>query len=350
MIKTYTLPGDTVSWEEIPQSTVSRSKKSFADAERELIKWAVANPTEGEPGNNGIVIAYSQGTQRVLYTLRNNPTNPDLTGHMYVLIASPETPGNGNGLTGSDKKSGLPPEFVSTDGGQVVFVVNQYDVAADRVDDRSNFYAVLNEWMSLSRHLDYEEVDLSSADATYFDPETGSISYYYRADVLPMLKWRDWFTSDEKMAELDAKYRPLVEAGHDRPGTVTEQLNSPSLSINSAKIVQDEIETWNSTSKETQMIKDNFGTNFNDQKSKDSEEIGSEPTLLKGGEDSESQDSKLDGSKNEDDIKDDLKQEIKDEEKKEASEPDTKESQESKETKSTDNESTASNESNNDSE
>lgn len=45
----------------------------------------------------------------------------------------------------------------------------------------------------------------------------GSTTMYFAPDVLPMLKWREPFTSPERMAELDAKYRPRIEAAYDRP-------------------------------------------------------------------------------------------------------------------------------------
>ncbi|BBX71673.1 hypothetical protein [Mycolicibacterium psychrotolerans] len=63
----------------------------------------------------------------------------------------------------------------------------------------------------------YNGLDLNAPDAVHVDPITEVRVLYFRSDVLPMLKWLEPWVSDEKIAELDAKYRPLIEQGYSRP-------------------------------------------------------------------------------------------------------------------------------------
>lgn len=99
-------------------------------------------------------------------------------------------------------------------------VVMQYDKIADK-PDRFGFYSWLNSAMAGSRHFDYFTADINDpTNLVYRDGQTTHM--LIEADVLPLLRWRDWFTPDDRMAELDAKYRPLVEADYDRPAYVEQ--------------------------------------------------------------------------------------------------------------------------------
>ncbi|MCK5757143.1 MAG: PE-PPE domain-containing protein, partial [Mycobacterium sp.] len=42
------------------------------------------------------------------------------------------------------------------------------------------------------------------------------------AETLPMVSWLAPFVSDERLAELDARYRPLVERDYDRPAYIPQ--------------------------------------------------------------------------------------------------------------------------------
>lgn len=97
-------------------------------------------------------------------------------------------------------------------------VVAQYDIVADK-PARLGWYSAIN--LSWSQHWSYFAADINDpANLVYRDGSTTHM--LIEADVLPMLRWRDWFTSDERIAQLDAKYRPLVERDYDRP-TYVEQ-------------------------------------------------------------------------------------------------------------------------------
>lgn len=99
-------------------------------------------------------------------------------------------------------------------------VVMQYDRIADK-PDRFGLFSFINSAMAGSRHFDYFAADINDpSNLVYRDGQTTHM--LIEADVLPMLRWRDWFTPDDRMAELDAKYRPLIEADYDRPAYVEQ--------------------------------------------------------------------------------------------------------------------------------
>ncbi len=118
-------------------------------------------------------------------------------------FGSPETPKR-------DGRAKVAPESRES----VHFVVALYDPIADPML-RWNLYAAINSRLSTHLH-GYDDLDLSNPSATYTAPD-GSTTLYYAPDVLPMLKWREKWTTPERMAELDTKYRPRVEAAYDRP-------------------------------------------------------------------------------------------------------------------------------------
>ena len=96
-------------------------------------------------------------------------------------------------------------------------ITRQYDLVAD-IPDRFSLYSLLN--LSLPQHT-YSDVDINAPENLIH--KEGNTTYMLIPEpVLPMLKWRDWFTSDERMAELDAKYRPLVERDYDRPDYIEQ--------------------------------------------------------------------------------------------------------------------------------
>ena len=97
-------------------------------------------------------------------------------------------------------------------------VVMQYDRLADR-PTRRGWYSALNARMS--RHYDYFDADINDpSNLVYRDGATTHM--LIEADVLPLLKGWDWLLTDERMAELDAKYRPLIERDYDRPAYVEQ--------------------------------------------------------------------------------------------------------------------------------
>ena len=164
------------------------------------------------------LVTYSLSTHATVGRLREAPES--LANVEVIMFGAPESPGNPNPGIGHHRKTGMP---TTGDLDNVTMVVAQYDHVADK-PQHPNLWTYLN--TSTSVHTrGYDDLDLDDPDARYVDPDTGAETIYYRTEVLPMLRWRDWFTSDERMAELDDKYRPRVEAGYDRPGDVDEQLS-----------------------------------------------------------------------------------------------------------------------------
>lgn len=162
-------------------------------------QWA-NTPDTVNPSSPKVALTYSLSTVGALEYLEE----PDAKPVQVWAFGSPETP----------KRDSKRTVTVSEDRSTVTFVVSLYDPIADKMA-RWNLYAAINS--RLSTHLTgYDDLDLSNPSATYTAPD-GSTTLYYAPDVLPMLKWREKWTTSERMAELDAKYRPRVEAAYDRP-------------------------------------------------------------------------------------------------------------------------------------
>lgn len=153
-------------------------------------------------------MTYSLSTHAVVGRLRTDPES--LRGIRIIMLGAPETPpGNppndGNGYQNTE---GLP---TTGDLSNVTMVVVQYDPVADAAVSPPNYWTRRNARMATHTY-GYNGLDLTAPDAVHVDPVTGATVLYFRSEVLPMLEWLDppW-VSDEKMAELDAKYRPLIE-------------------------------------------------------------------------------------------------------------------------------------------
>jgi hypothetical protein len=168
---------------------------------------------EATPGDI-IVKGYSLGAGTIYEQMKNWAANPALAPDprrvkLIVTYGNPR-----NALGGKDPSPGLPDSAV-LDRYRQLDVVAQYDAVAD-VPDRKGYYSSIN--LSASQHFAYEHVDINDPDnLVWKDPDSGTTHMLLRADVLPMLQKRDAWTSDAKMAELDAKYRPLIEKDYDRP-------------------------------------------------------------------------------------------------------------------------------------
>jgi len=165
-------------------------------------QWA-NTPDSVNPSSPKVALTYSLSTVGALEYL----DQPDAKPVEVWAFGSPETPRK----TGRDKVAALSDVPGRKD---VTFVVSLYDPIADPMK-RWNLYAAINSRLSTHLH-GYDELDLSNPSATYTAPD-GSTTLYYAPEVLPMLKWREKWTTPERMAELDAKYRPRIEAAYDRP-------------------------------------------------------------------------------------------------------------------------------------
>ncbi|MGE2735132.1 PE-PPE domain-containing protein [Mycolicibacterium vaccae] len=180
--------------------------------------WALDQWVSTTPGSK-TVIAYSKGTHSALGWIRENADEMSAHTVRFVLLAAPETPGNGGWRVGHNLGNGLP---ATGNFGNVSFVVRQYDKVADAPQDPFNFLAAIN--ASMSTHLEgYDELDLDKPDAIYIDPKTGARTLYFRTDVLPLLAWTEWFATDEQIAQWDGLLRPLIEAAYDRPVDIPDR-------------------------------------------------------------------------------------------------------------------------------
>ncbi len=153
----------------------------------------------------------------------------------FVLLGSPETPGNTYPYEGYKGGHGLPQ---TGNYDNVYFVVREYDGIADAPYDKFNFLALLN--ASVSTHLaGYEDLDLDNPDAVYVDPKTGAKTLYFRSDVLPILTRIDWLASDEQMAKLDALLRPLIDAAYRRPVVIPAKPVTSAVNAQLASVTTD---------------------------------------------------------------------------------------------------------------
>lgn len=203
----------------------------IADGVAALDKW-ISTST-----GKKTVMAFSKGTHSVLGWIRENPLDLDAYTVQFVLLGSPETPGNTYPYEGHKGGHGLPQ---TGNYDNVYFVVREYDGIADAPYDKFNLLALLN--ASVSTHLaGYEDLDLDNPDAVYVDPKTGATTLYFRSDVLPILTRIDWLASDEQMAKLDALLRPLIDAAYRRPVVIPAKppLNARLASVTTDAAVDD---------------------------------------------------------------------------------------------------------------
>jgi len=189
------------------------------------------------------VVGYSLGAHVGLGYIRENPeAAKDIR---WTFMGSPDTaegrPSKGKGHEG---QNGLP----DGDWSNVEFVTRQFDPVSDPA---ARFGGLSSINASLSVHTKgYDGIDLDNPDATYTN-EDGSVQKWYRTDTLPVLAWRKWFTSDERMAELDKYYRPLIEKDYDRPVDLedTDDVETPELSEEPAEVSDSDEEVGSSASR-----------------------------------------------------------------------------------------------------
>lgn len=201
----------------------------IADGVAAVDKWI--STTSGRK----TLLAFSKGTHSALGWIRDNPYDFDAYTVKFVLLGSPETPGNTYPYEGHKGGHGLP-ETGNYDN--VTFVVRQYDGYADAPYDKFNLLALMN--ASVTTHLNgYNNLDLDNPDAVYVDPKTGAKTLYFRSDVLPILAPIDWLTSDEQMAKLDALLRPLIEAAYRRPVEIPAKPTASAVNARMASLTAD---------------------------------------------------------------------------------------------------------------
>ncbi len=177
-----------------------------------LDAWIAALPAGEQVTVNG----YSLGSMVAAEYMARHAADVDARPVTFILTGAPTE--NAYQHSGG-RDAALPAATAPVNPAyDVVVVTRQYDPVADKAA-RSSWYSTINSLSAFfSVHTDYTDVDLDDPrNVNWVDEATGVRYVYVPTDVLPMLQWRDWFTSDERMAELDAKYRPLIEADYDRP-------------------------------------------------------------------------------------------------------------------------------------
>lgn len=166
-----------------------------------------------------VLMGYSLGAATIYDRLREWAKTPALApdSDRVVLVITYGNPENKFG--GDDRKNsyaGLP----AVQPYRHLDVTMQYDSVAD-VPTRFGWYSQMN--IAFGRHLAYfEDVDIDDPDNLVYKDEDGTTYMLIKAETLPMLAWMDPWITDERMAELDAKYRPLIEKDYDRPAYVPQ--------------------------------------------------------------------------------------------------------------------------------
>lgn len=164
-----------------------------------------------------IVMAYSLGAASTYHRLREwaeNPfTAPDPARVTIVTFGNPE-----NRFGGDDRNlfwTGLP----NVQPYAHLEVAMQYDSVADR-PTRWGWLSSVN--ATFARHLSYfDDVDINDPDNLVY--RDGNTTYMLiKADVLPMLRWLDWFVDDDTIDQLDGFLRPLIERDYERPAFIEQ--------------------------------------------------------------------------------------------------------------------------------
>lgn len=232
---------------------------------------------------------YSLGSHVLVGWARDNLDDERTRTLPMTLVGAPEAPHNPRKGNGHKNTEGLP----AGDYGNVTFVVREYDPVADAASN-PNFWSRINAKMSTHIH-GYD--NLGEPDVVWRDDETGSVTEFHRSDVLPMLKAWDWLLSDERMAELDAKYRPRIDQAYDRPWKDdewddTEQSPSPTTSPSKISLATTRTETSSREPDTSDTSESGDGTNLDAAKRSvgkrgQSEREHSSPTSQQGGDDDE---------------------------------------------------------------
>ena len=247
---------DVCPCERLRYNTFPLSNRS---ATRAITRWADTITVQAAKPEQPRLVAFSLSAAGALDWIEQNPQQAKRVE--VWLLGSLNTVGNGNrGRTRTDEQV-LP----DGDWSNISTVVVQYDIVADAPADRSNWLAVWN--ASLRVHMrGYDNLDLNNPDAVWVDPATGARTLYYRTDVLPILAWRQWFTPDERMAELDAFYRPRIEAAYSRPVDLEPKPQAQEVVSSNSKSRQpvlelqaNEVESWLTSETTSRSLSDAAG-------------------------------------------------------------------------------------------
>ncbi len=165
-------------------------------------------------GGDIVLMGYSLGAATIYDRLREwekTPAQAPDPGRVVLVI----TYGNPENKYGGDDRKNYYAGLPAVQPYQHLDVTMQYDSVAD-VPTRFGWYSQMN--IAFGRHLAYfQDVDINDPDNLVYRDEDGTTYMLIKAETLPMLAWMDPWISDERMAELDAKYRPLIEKDYDRP-------------------------------------------------------------------------------------------------------------------------------------
>lgn len=184
---------------------------------RKITSQQIQAAVDSTPGDL-ILAGYSVGGAGMYDRLREWERNPSLAPDpdRIVLIV---TFGNPENKFGGQNRNNVGVGLPAYQPYDHLDVVAQYDGVADN-PTRFGFYSYINS--AFSRHFSYfDGLDINDPDNLVY--QEGNTTYMLiPAETLPMLQWVRPFVSAERMAELDAKYRPLVERDYDRPAYVPQ--------------------------------------------------------------------------------------------------------------------------------
>lgn len=165
-------------------------------------------------GGDIVLMGYSLGAATIYDRLREwekTPAQAPDPGRVVLVV----TYGNPENKFGGDDRKNYYAGLPAMQPYQHLDVTMQYDSVAD-VPTRFGWYSQMN--IAFGRHLAYfQDVDINDPDNLVYRDGDGTTYMLIKAETLPMLAWMDPWISDERMAELDAKYRPLIEKDYDRP-------------------------------------------------------------------------------------------------------------------------------------
>ncbi|MGB3355218.1 MAG: PE-PPE domain-containing protein [Mycobacterium sp.] len=178
----------------------------------------IQTAVDATPGDI-ILLNYSLGAAGMYDRMREWERNPDIAPDpdRVLLIV---TYGNPERKYGGDNRNNPGAGLPTIQPYQHLDAVVQYDSVADS-PTRFGFYSAIN--AAFSRHFGYfdEGVDINDPNNLVF--QEGNTTYMLiPAETLPMLNWVRPFVSEERLAELDARYRPLVERDYDRPDYIQQ--------------------------------------------------------------------------------------------------------------------------------
>ncbi|MGE2737590.1 PE-PPE domain-containing protein [Mycolicibacterium vaccae] len=168
-----------------------------------------------------IVLAYSQGGIVATTWLNRYGKDYDAERRENIVLVLLGSPQNGMGGFGPALGSKSRPATPTDTGFAIIEVTREYDLESDYPNARFNLLAMANAYAGFfAVHTDYTGVDL--LDPNNLIKQVGGTTYVLvPTEHLPILNTLRRFGLTTLANSIEARWRPIIDAGYDRTGYIT---------------------------------------------------------------------------------------------------------------------------------